>query len=97
MSRPWKPNNRVRNGPLPKIKLILNKITEEKFFPLSMEIRSVFEEKVHSENDMKDCAIAILNKAIKERNYSALYVDLCKYLTQIRSPFKRICRTPPLG
>lgn len=90
MSKPWKPGNRVKDGPLPDIKLILNKITEEKFLPLSLEIRSVFEEKVHSENDMKDCAIAILNKSIKEKNYSALYVDLCKYLTHIRPCFKRI-------
>nr|QBK92250.1 MAG: MIF4G domain protein [Pithovirus LCPAC304] len=86
----WIPGRKRRDCPLSKLKLILNKITEEKFLPLSLEIRTFFEERIVTEADMRGCAESILEKAMKEPHYAALYTQLCIYLTEQRTTFKPI-------
>lgn len=87
---PWKPGKPRKDCPLSKVQLILNKITEEKFLPLSLEIRTLFEDQIKTVEHMKGCAEAIFDKAIREGCYTSLYVELCKYLIEIRPSFKSI-------
>ena len=86
----WIPGRKRKDCPLSKLNLILNKITEEKFLPLSLEIRTFFEERIETEVDMRGCAESILEKAMKEPHYAALYTQLCIYLTEQRTTFKPI-------
>ena len=84
----WMPGKRKKDCPLSKLKLILNKITEEKFLPLSLEIRTLFEDRIQEEEQMDECAKAILEKAIIEPTYSSLYAQLCFFLSEERKSFK---------
>ena len=86
----WIPGRKRKDCPLSKLNLILNKITEEKFLPLSLEIRTFFEERIETEVDMRGCAESIPEKAMKEPHYAALYTQLCIYLTEQRTTFKPI-------
>lgn len=86
----WVPGRQRRDCPLSKLKLILNKITEEKFLPISLEIRTLFEEKIYIDRLMQGGAEAILEKGIRENGYAALYAQLCNYLCEERIAFKPI-------
>jgi len=86
----WVPGRQRRDCPLSKLKLILNKIAEEKFLPISLEIRTLFEEKIHTDRLMQGSAEAIIEKGIRETGYATLYSQLCNYLCEERITFKPI-------
>jgi len=84
----WMPGNRKKDCPLSKLKSMLNKITKEKFLALSLEIKTLFEDQIHDDKQIQECAESILEKAIQESGYSSLYAQLCQYLSQERETFK---------
>jgi len=86
--RIWMPGNRKKDCPLSKLKSMLNKITKEKFLALSLEIKTLFEDQIHDDVQIQECAESILEKAIQETGYSSLYAQLCQYLSQERETFK---------
>lgn len=86
----WAPGRQRRDCPLSKLKLILNKITEEKFLPISLEIRTLFEDKIHTDRLMEGSAEAIIEKGVRENGYAALYAQLCNYLCEERVAFKLV-------
>ena len=69
----WAPGRQKRDCPLSKLKLILNKITEEKFLPISLEIRTLFEDKIRNAQQVQGSAEAIIEKGVRENGYAALY------------------------
>lgn len=86
----WMPGNRKKDCPLSKLKSMLNKITEEKFLPLSLEIRTLFEERIRDDKQLEECAESILEKAIQEPGYCSLYAQLCQFLSEERKTFKMV-------
>lgn len=86
----WKPKSRDPNCPLSKVNLILNKITKEKFLPLSLEIQVLFEDKIIGDEQQRLCATYILEKMLKEPHYVDMYVELCTCLIDRRTSFKNI-------
>ncbi|RWS03662.1 eukaryotic translation initiation factor 4 gamma 2-like protein, partial [Dinothrombium tinctorium] len=62
-----------------KVRGILNKITPEKFKKLSEELISVG---LDSPNILKGVILLIFEKALEEPNYSSMYAQLCRKLSE---------------
>jgi len=86
----WIPGRKRKDCPLSKLKSILNKITADKFLPLSLEIKTLFAEQISEEKHLEECAEAILEKAVMEPGYCHLYAQLCFVLGEERKSFKQM-------
>jgi len=85
----WMPGRNRKDCPLSKLKSILNKITEDKFLPLSLEIKTLFDDRITEDEQLEECAVIILEKAIIEPTYCHLHAQLCFVLGEERKSFKK--------
>ena len=66
-------------------KSLLNKITPEKFEKLSIEFCNL---RIRSPKVLKGIIVLILDKALNEPSYSALYAQLCQRLDKVVPNFE---------
>lgn len=69
-------------------KSLLNKLSEEKFLAISLEMKEFFEKYVNSSEIRNNVSKALLTKAIREPNYSKLYTELAISITTHDPEFK---------
>jgi len=69
-------------------KSLLNKLTEEKFLAISLEMKDFFQKYVDSPEIRNKVAKALITKAIREPNYSKLYTELAISITSHDPEFK---------
>lgn len=68
-----------------QVRSILNKLTPEKFQPLSDELLKIYYEAPHILNGV---VVLIFEKALDEPKYSSMYAQLCKRLSDSVSQFE---------
>jgi hypothetical protein len=93
----WVPGQHKKDRRLSQLQLLLNKISGEKFLPVSMEVQKLFREEIMLEeyNDLQQKALeAVLEKAIRDSTYVDLYINLLSLLSreypQIKVDFLRL-------
>lgn len=62
--------------PISIVKALLNKLTEEKFLAISLEMKDLFKKSINTPELQTKVATSIVTKAIREPNYSKLYTEL---------------------
>ena len=76
--------------PISKIKALLNKLTEDKFLAISLEMNDLFRRDIHSEESMTKVATSIITKATREPHYSKIYTELSLSIISEKLEFKTV-------